>query len=426
MKIFYCTFESIFDPIFDSQVIVFLENINSRFEGEKQKVYLIVFNSIGDFFKKNYFRKRKEIKKRLKGNCSFSVKMPYMYNFPYLFETSLFLNSMIAAISVVWLNGLRRKRIVTHCRTEIASFILLSLKRFFKLNLKVICDCRGIGSKEILYKLNNKSGLAASKRIERVERFAQSKSDYIFCVSNAFKKYIVKNASKRPEKIKVVPCCIDGKKFVFNSNTRKSVRAELGLEKKFVIIYAGSMNEWQLPEEMVNVFKIFKKKIKNSIFLILTGDYDFALTFMRKSGLNENDYIVTSKPPSEMGRYLQAGDLALIIREENEVNRVAFPVKFGEYVRSGIPVLNSITSDVGDLIKENGLGFIINDYREIKEIEKTACQVKEKLNYITSDHYKYIISNTAGEKITWDTYLDSIIEVYRGLFTGKDSNRNKD
>jgi len=298
------------------------------------------------------------------------------------------------------------------------------LKRFFKFNLKVICDCRGIGSKEILYKLNNKRGLIASKKIERVERFAQSKSDYIFCVSNAFKKYIIENNSVRLEEIKVIPCCIDGERFVFNADIRKSVRAELGLEKKFVLIYAGSMNKWQLLGEMVNIFKIFKKKIKNSVFLILTRDYDFTLTFMKKSGLNEDDYIIASKSPDLMCRYLQAGDIALLIREENEVNRVAFPVKFGEYIRSGVPVLSSITSDVGDLIKENNLGFIINDYKEIKEIEKIIYQVREKLNYLTSDYCKYIISNNIVGKITWDTCLDSIIEVYRRLFTGKDSNRN--
>jgi len=419
MKVFYSAFESIFDPVFDSQVVTFLESLNNRIGKEEHKVYLIVFNPIGDCFKKNYFKKRKEIKKRLKGNCSFSIKLPYMYIFPYLFETSLFLNSMIAAITLASLNGLRRKRIVVHCRTEIASFILLNLQRFFKFNLKVICDCRGIGSKEILYKLSNKNGIIASKKIERVERFAQSKSDYIFCVSDIFKKYIVKNTGRITEKIKVIPCCIDKKKFMFDPDIRRSVRAEMELEEKFVVIYVGSMNEWQLPEEMVNIFKIFKENIKNSIFLVLTRDYGFTFNFMRKSGLNEDDYIIASKTPGQMPEYLQAGDLALLIREDNDVNRVAFPVKFGEYIRSGVPVLSSIPSDVRDLIKENNLGFVINNYRDKGEIKDVVFKIKENINSIMSDCYKETISNTIGEKISWDIYIVPVIEVYRKLFNEK-------
>ena len=416
MKVFYCAFESIFDPVFDSQVVTFLEKINARIKREEHEVRLIVFNSIGNIFKRKYLKKRKEIKKRLKGKCFFSVKVPYMYNFPYFFRISLFFNSLIAAVVFMWLNGIGKNRVVIHCRTEIGSFILLSLKKFFKLDIKVICDCRGIGSKEILYRLNGKRGLYASKKIEKVERFARRESDYIFCVSNSFKKYIIENNSVNLNKIKVVPCCIDGERFAFDSGIRKSVRSELGLKEMFVVIYAGSMIKWQLPGEMVNIFKVFQRKIRNSVFLILTGDYDFTQTFMEKSSLSENDYIIASKSPDQMPRYLQAGDLALLIREDNEVNKVAFPVKFGEYIRSGIPVLSSIISDIRNLIEENDLGFVINSYKEVRVIERIADEVKGKLDYITSDHYKKIIGNTLGEKIIWDNYVDSIVGVYQKLF----------
>lgn len=416
MKVFYCAFESIFDPVFDSQVVTFLEKINARIKREEHKVRLIVFNSIGNVFKRKYLKKRKEIKKRLKGKCFFSVKVPYMYNFPYLFRISLFFNSLLAAVVFMWLNGIGKNRAVIHCRTEIGSFILLSIKNFFKLDIKVICDCRGIGSKEILYRLNGKRGLYASKKIEKVERFARRESDYIFCVSNSFKRYIIENNSVNLNKIKVVPCCIDGERFAFDPGIRKSVRTELGLKGMFVVIYAGSMNKWQLPGEMVNIFKIFKKKIRNSVFLILTCDYSFTLSFMKKSGLRDNDYIIESKSPDQVPMYLQAGDLALLIREANEVNKVAFPVKFSEYVRSGIPVLSSITSDVRDLIKENDLGFVIDSYKEVRGIEMLADKVRGDLDYMTSDRYKKMMSNTLGEKLTWDNYIDSIIRVYKKEF----------
>jgi len=49
----------------------------------------------------------------------------------------------------------------------------------------------------VFYQLNVSRGKALSKKIEYVENYAQINSDYVFCVSDTFKKYILqKNYNK--------------------------------------------------------------------------------------------------------------------------------------------------------------------------------------------------------------------------------------
>jgi len=94
MKYYYCAFESIFDHIFDSQVLIFLEKINQELQKKDKSVTFINFCSIGDIFKKEYLHKKKSIRTLLGSKCFFSVKFPYLKRFPAFFKLMLFLNAI--------------------------------------------------------------------------------------------------------------------------------------------------------------------------------------------------------------------------------------------------------------------------------------------------------------------------------------------
>ncbi len=421
MKLYYCAFESIFDPIFDSQVLAYSEKINDKLTEVNASLVLVVFGSIADLFRKNYLFKKRSIKKLLKNKCIFSFKLPYFYRFLFIFKFSSFLNSIICLLFFIFVLKLKRNaKIIVHCRTEVASFILLRVKKLFYRNIKIICDCRGIGSKEILYKYGKKKGLPISKNLEEVEIFARKNSDCVFCVSNSFKKYILRRSKGEIKKIKVMPCCIDIEKFKYDSHLRKKVRNEMGINKRFVILYSGSLNEWQLPLEMIKIFKIFKKIIKNSIFILFTKDIEYVKRLFLNSGLEKGSYIIDYKPHNIINKYLLLGDLGLLIREKNDVNKVAFPVKFSEYVRCGVPVLSSITSDVISMISKFKLGYKLSNYSDSHEIRKIALNIKSNMAYLKSNEYKSRISKIIGREVDWERYINSAINVYRGMLFDED------
>jgi glycosyltransferase involved in cell wall biosynthesis len=392
--------------------MIFLKKINSRLNPDGKSVTLIIFGSIGDLFKKEYIHRKRYIGEFLDGNCVFTFKFPYFYKFPFLFKFSIFINELICFFILFFVVRFKKSEIALfHCRNEIVSYFLLALKKVFFKNIKVICDCRGIGSKEILYKYKIKSSDIPFKRIEKIEVYSHKNSDYMFCVSNAFREYI-KSRTDRADKINVIPCCLDTDKFKYDPDERRKIRNNYGVNDRFVLLYSGSLNEWQLPVEMIKIFKIFKDVIKNSIFIMFTGDIKYATQLFACSGLEKDDYIIRSIPHYLINKHLLVGDLGLLIRQDNDVNRVAFPVKFYEYIRCGAPVLSSITSDLKDLIKKYNVGFWLENYNNEFEIRKIALLIKSQYNCLKSDVYKKNLSIIIEKEVSWDNYLDSIINTY--------------
>jgi len=417
MKVFYCAFESIFNPIFDSQIIIFLKKISSRLESRNQGVNLVVFGSIGDIFRKGYWAKRRIIKKDLNNRVFFILKFPYLFRFPTFLRFALFLNSVICFMVFLFIFRLKKsERAVCHCRTEIGSYILLNIKRKYYEKFKVICDCRGLGSKEILYKSGIKNKDALSKGIDRIEKIAWVNSDFIFCVSQTFRRYILQESNCNVKKIMVVPCCVDVDKFKYDSKLRKEIMKEMEIkEDNFIVLYSGSLNEWQLPVRMIEIFKIIKGFIEESVFLVLTRDLRYARELFLNSKIEKESYIIESISYSSISKYLLVGDLGFLIRENNNVNKVAFPVKFPEYIRCGVPVLSSISSDVMNLIRDYGLGFELENFNNNEEVKKIAANIKKNMAYIKSDKYKNRISNIIRKKVSWDSYINQIIKIYKNL-----------
>lgn len=405
--------------MFNSQVLEFYEKMNKKINSGNVITKLIVLGSIKDYFNKSYFKQRNMIKRKINNSCFFSFKIPYSYNMPRFLSFNLILNAVICFLVLYIVLRLKKTEpAICHCRTELGSYILLKLKRYFFKNIKVICDCRGLGSKEIMYIPSIKKKALLSEKIFKIEKFVHLNSDYLLCVTNVFKKYIIEETKNKIKNISVVPCCLDTKKFKYDPKLRKKIRNELRIkDEDFALLYSGSFNRWQLPNRMIEIYKIFKEKISNSLFVVLTKDTEYALNLLTKTGLDEKSFRIIFKPYNEINKYLLAGDIGLLIREDNDVNRIAFPIKFPEYIRSGVPVLTSISSDVIDIVKDLDLGFILKDYKDNKELIRTIEDIKKVIGIIKNDEYKRKISDSIMEKVEWDGYIKSVIKIYETIMT---------
>src|SRR6185295_10953881 len=71
------------------------------------------------------------------------------------------------------------------------------------------------------------------------------------------------------------------------------------------------------------------------------------------------DAIVRSAPQGEAARLLCAADYGLLLRQDDVVNLVASPVKFGEYLACGVrPILTPHIGDQSDLCQSSDLGDV--------------------------------------------------------------------
>ncbi len=66
---------------------------------------------------------------------------------------------------------------------------------------------------------------------------------------------------------------------------------------------------------------------------------------------------------------LAVSDLGLLLRERNSVNRVASPVKFAEYLASGLPVLVSPgVGDCPDIVRRDRVGYVLDASAQLSRI----------------------------------------------------------
>lgn len=237
---------------------------------------------------------------------------------------------------------------------------------------KVIFDMRGVFPEEVLV---NKSH--ALKHIEYlvwrlVEAYNITRSQKIVVVTEYFKDYISKKYGC-DEKIKLIYNCVNTGSLSFSESARDEIRKELGCENKCLVVFSGSVaDKWQSFDKNIQIYKKLKERFKNTKLLVLTRNSVDLLSY----GLDESESIVMYVDNNEIYKYLSAGDIGLLIRNETPVNAVAFPVKFAEYMACGLPVvISSSMKGICSIIDKKGIIYDDSNVclEEIKDVKKEDC-----------------------------------------------------
>ena len=111
--------------------------------------------------------------------------------------------------------------------------------------------------------------------------------------------------------------------------------------------------------------------------------------------------------------YLAAADLGLLLRDQTTLNRVASPVKFGEYLASGTPVI--MTPQIGDfssLVARKGLGTIIDlDHSDDELRRAIAGWLSESSSHETAVR----CIQYAREALCWSANVSLRKDVYENM-----------
>jgi hypothetical protein len=241
---------------------------------------------------------------------------------------------------------------VVHIRGELLAWQAYFPLKKNKISLKkVLVDIRGAGLEEIkefgevnaLLKkfklLNYYSGLNCLKKYFNIS-----------AVSPELKKYISLKITSEKIKLLVIPC-LAGESFNYSDYQRQVIRKSLGLTEKDILLVfsSGGSAQWQ----------------NNQIISQLTGKGWKILNLSRIS-IEHPDVINKFVPYNKMPDYLSSADIAIILRGKNIVNNVACPVKFCEFVCSGLPMIaNRNVSFICDYIIETKNGAVIENITDI-------------------------------------------------------------
>ena len=378
----YLLHEGINTTIFNSQVLEHVSKMNQcGFDIE-----ILSFNTEPELWDISLENKEKLLKKNPGIKIHLIKSINIFYPFAFIFHMFQLIN---------FFKKSKFNYSFIHSRSDYTQFIVLISKYFHKLNS--IWDCRGDSISEIRFALSNKNiayklyGFLYIIPFFRYIRYKNKRrSNHMIFVSDLLKNTILKN-KRSFYSFDIIPCLVNHKLFFFDNNIRDKMRKKFKIKSnQKVFIYSGSMVKYQSFDLHIDFYKNILAD-KNNILFILTSHVQIAKSYF--NNFDNDRVIINSVDFLKVNDYYNLADFGILIRNNNLLNQVASPTKFGEYCLTGLMVV--MNKNVNQCYK-NALYFknfvdmnsdVLTNFkiRDRRSIVKKSTLVYCRENYI----YKY-------------------------------------
>lgn len=301
-----------------------------------------------------------------------------------------------------------RRCTILHARSYIPGMIGLFYQAVFRVRL--IFDPRGILPEELRLARGWSDRDLRYRFWKKVEKIVLRRADHVFALSKPFKEHLEKIVPRSD--IRITPCSIDPEQYTYDEQRRNAMRARLGLQDRFVLVYSiGSFVPYQVLERALEVFGYLRKERPDAQLFILTPDAEVMKQYARQYGLDLTAVSIIRAPFSQVPDYLMASDAGLLVRHTSVVSRVASPVKFAEYLACGLPVLAfSGIGDTEEIIQRYSVGECVNP----DDPENIKLGIRRLLSRIEGyrEGLRVQCREVAVKYFAWDSYLPLYREVY--------------
>jgi hypothetical protein len=294
---------------------------------------------------------------------------------------------------------LLRRDTIIHVRGELLAYHLKKILYRIKFPInQVLIDIRGAAQEEIIEYTNFQFLIKKLKILNYNIALKSLRSyHYINAVSLALKEYISEKLETNDRNIFVISN-LAGKHFRYSEEWRFSIREKLGIRtnETLFVFSSGGTGLWQ----------------KNQVIIELANN-GYKVLNLSKETISHINIINRFVAYNDVSDYLSAADIAVILRDQSIVNEVASPVKFSEFICSGLPVISTkCVRLISDYIASTGYGSVIESIHDI-----TPTIINSLIN----------ISRTEIEKYGYKHYgINAIANTYYALYQImlNDSNTN--
>lgn len=227
---------------------------------------------------------------------------------------------------------------IVHCRSYISALSGLALKQ--KHNVKFVFDMRGFWANERIdgniWTLSNPIFKRIYNYFKKKEIEFLSEADYTISLTengrdeiNSWKAF----QSKKPP-IQIIPCCVNLDLFNPENTTTIQIseaKKRLGIEpNQFVLGYVGSIGTWYMLPEMLDYFKVLKRKNNNAVFLFISGENPkHIMNEVEKKGIDQASIFIQSVLHKEVPLHISLFDESIFFIRASYSKKASSPTKQG-------------------------------------------------------------------------------------------------
>ena len=393
MKILYITYDGILEPLGQSQVLSYQEEL-----AKKCEVFLFSYEKPSDLSNADLFL---SIKSRVSQSSIKWIFHKY-HKAPSVLATFYDLLIGIFHCSyLIWKYDIK----IIHARSYPPSLIALVLKKIFK--IKFIFDMRGFWADERVDGNIWKKDSMLFRVTKSLEKKFILSADHIVSLTQAAVDEIEKfqYIDAKSLDISVISTCVDLEKF--------TPKSSISTADNFILGYLGTVGTWYLFEETVRAFSIFLSLKPNAKILIINkGEHEYIRSTLENFKIPQSAVEIISANHSEVPDLIKKMHATIFFLKPLFSKQAAAPTKLGEFLASGVPCLtNEGVGDMASIINEGRVGKTVNQFTD-------AAITKGILELIELTQQDDIITrcnNTARSHFSLKDGIDSYFKIYNNL-----------
>jgi len=233
--------------------------------------------------------------------------------------------------------------------------------------------------------INSAIGLDA-KRVAKIKRDIEN-SQGVVCVTELLEKKVKALGLHRNT------ITIDNGVYIERFQKAKSLKKELGLERKRVFGFVGGIEAWTGVDKAIEQY--LKIKNEENAFLVVGGnDRAFYKNLVKK--YSEDVLFAGRIEPELVADYFKTIDVGLVPFELNDFTRNALPIKALEYALAGAHVISTPL----DALEAKGYPFV------------TFCEIERFAEWMRQDFTK---SEYDFSELSWQKQSEKLVEFIKSV-----------
>lgn len=212
-----------------------------------------------------------------------------------------------------------------------------------------------------------------------LEKFLYARATHILVNSPAYKEYMIEKGVPE-KKITFIPYGTDVD--MFNPQVDgSSIRAELGLQDKFVVLYAGALGQANDIDTILRAAKRLQEYDK--IHFVLFGDGKERPRLQNEAERMKltNVIFAGARPKKDMPRVVASADVCLAILQDIPMFRTTYPNKVFDYMAAGRATVLVIDGITRELI-ESSYGGVFVQPNDDETLADTILDLSKNMDIV--------------------------------------------